>query len=280
MGKQSRRRKAQTSVRAELTQTEAHDFLRTVRDDLTLLRKLNFARPLRSEVRVASAILRRLLYELMLHNAWSLCKLPAEPRFRSIDLDSMLSSVDRKYIHYAYAGGATTEGAQHSGHVLLVVPKAEVESEGQDAVLERVSASMRPTEKRDFTLTEFCKSTCVASGSAGISRIEMVRYVANKLGGVHWDNRRGAWTHPAGSRHRLLEEAHLIVGRLPAALYEVLSIAQAVAESSDTSRLMETIDAIASEEEGAMNVLKFRESRVGKYADMTFNSKAVPSDGA
>lgn len=108
----------------------------------------------------------------------------------------------------------------------------------------------------------------------------MVRYVANKLGGVHWDSRRGAWTHPAASRHRLLDEAHLIVGRLPAPLYEVLSIAQAVAESSDVSRLMEAILAIAPEEDGAMNVLRFREGRVGKYADMTFNSKVVSSEGA
>jgi len=280
MGKRSRGKKAQASVRVELTHAEAHDFLRTVRDDLALLQKLNFARPLRSEVRVASAILRRLLYELMLHNAWSLSELPDEPRFRAVDLDSVLSSVDRKYIHYAYAGGATTEGAQHSGHVLLVVPKAELEPEGQDAVVKRVTALMRPAQKRDFALTEFCESTCVASGGAGVSRIEMVRYVANKLGGVHWDNRRGAWTHPASSRYRLLDEAHLIVGRLPAPLYELLSIAQAVAESSDTSRLMEAIDTTAPEEEGAMNVLKFREGRVGKYADMTFNAQAVLSDGA
>jgi hypothetical protein len=280
MGKQSRRKKTSPPVRHELTETEAHDFLRTVKDDLALLQKLDFARPLRSEIRVASAILRRLLHELMFLNAWSLAKLPDEPRFSAVDLDSALNSVDRKYIHYAYAGGATTEGAQHSGYILLVVPKAEVESEGQEAVLKRVTASIRPIGKRDFTLTEFCESTCVASGSAGISRVGMVRYVANKLGGVHWDNQRGAWTDPIGSRHRLLDEAHLIVGRLPAPLYEVLSIAQVVAESADTLRLIQAIDSIAPEEEGAMNVLKFREGRIGKYADMTFNASAVPPSEA
>lgn len=279
MGKQSRHKRARSAGRVELTQPEVNDFLRTVRDDIALLRKLDFARPLRSEVRVASGILRRLLHEQMLANAWSLSNLPDEPRFNAVDLDSMLRTVDRKYIHYAYAGGATTEGAQHSGHVLLVVPKAEVESEGQEAVLKRVTASMQPAGTRQFPLTEFCDSTCVASGNAAISRIGMIRYVANKLGGVHWDNQRGAWTDPVGSRHRLLDEAHLIVGRLPAPLYELLSIAQAVAESSDSLRLMQAIDNIAPEEEGATNVLKFREGRAGRYADMAFNSSAAPQDG-
>jgi len=216
----------------------------------------------------------------MLINAWRLAGLPDEPHLTAVDLDSMLRSVDRKYIHYAYAGGATTEGAQHIGYVLLVIPKAEVESEGQDAVLKRVSASMSPAERRDFALSEFCTSTCVASGNAGVSRIGMVRYVANKLGGVHWDNQRGAWTDPVGSRHRLLDEEHLIVGRLPAPLYETLSIAQAIAESTDTARLIQAIEVIAPEEEGATHVLKFREGRSGKYADMTFNTNADVPNGA
>lgn len=280
MGKQSRRKRTRTSMRIELSQPEVNDFLRTVHDDLVLLRKLDFKRPLRSEVRFASAILRRLLHELMLFNAWSLAGLPDEPRFTAVDLDSMLRSIDRKYIHYAYAGGASTEGARHTGHVLLVIPKAEVETEGQDAVVKRVSASMKPAQRRDFALSEFCTSTCVASGHVGVSRIGLVRYVANKLGGVHWDNERGAWTDPVGSRHRLLDEAHLIVGRLPAPLYETLSIAQAIAESADTTRLIQAIEAIAPEEEGAANVLKFREGRAGKYANLTFNASAEPPTGA
>lgn len=280
MGRQSRRKPPREKRRIELSRAERDNFLRTVHDDLALLRKLDFARPLRSEVRVASAILRRLLHELMLINAWRLADLADEPRLTAIDLDSMLRSVDRKYIHYAYAGGATTEGAKHSGYFLLVVPEAEVKAEGRDAVLNRISTSITPPAERDLSLSEFCASTCVASGHAGVSRVGMVRYVANKLGGVHWDNQRGSWTDPIGSRQRLLDEAHLIVGRLPAPLYETLSIAQAVAESADTVRLMKAIDAIAPEDEGATDVLKFREGRLGKYTDMTFNARADPPDGA
>lgn len=276
MGKKSRLKMTSSETRITLTQEEALDFLRTVRDDLALLRRLNFARPLRSEVRVASSILRRLLHEMMLPNAWQLCGLEGEPSFTAVDLDSTLKSVDRKYIHYAYAGGAKTAGAQHDGYTMLVIPKAELEAEGQQAVTMRISASMRQPERRLFSFSEFCTSTSVASGHAGISRLGLVRYVANKLGGVHWDNCRGNWTDPVGSRHRLLDEAHIIVGRLPAPLYEVLSIAEAIAESEDITRLLEKIEAVAPEDEGGTDVIRFREGRIGKYADMTFNT---PQDG-
>ena len=71
----------------------------------------------------------------------------------------------------------------------------------------------------------------------------------------------------------LLDEAHLMVARLAAPLYEVISIAQALAESDDCSRLMEHIDVVAPENERAVNILSFREGRIGKYADMTFSPK-------
>ena len=278
MGKHSKRDKVRKEVKIELIQDEVHDFLRTVKDDLLLLRKLDFKRPLRSEVRVASSILRRLLHELMLLNAWRLCSLPDEPRFTAVDLDAMLACVDVKYIHYGYAGGATTDGAQHRGYVLFEIPKAEVDAEGKDAATQRVTAKMGTPDTRQFPLSEFCTSSCVASGAGRVSRVAVVCYVANKLGGVHWDKRRSEWTDPVGSRQRLLDEAHLIVGRLSAPLYETLSIAQAVAESDDVTRLIDVIDTIAPEEEGSISVLKFREGRSGKYANMAFNARAAPED--
>jgi hypothetical protein len=108
-------------------------------------------------------------------------------------------------------------------------------------------------------LEAFCNSPSVVSGSAGVSRLGVVRYVANKLGGVHWDNQRGTWADPVGARHRLLDEAHLIVGRLPGVLYEIVSIAEAVATSEDTLRFIEKVKEIAPEDEGDAKVIRFRE---------------------
>jgi hypothetical protein len=276
MAKRKRRRVRPTERRIELTAAEVAEFLRSVRDDIEFLRSINFRRPSRTEVRVASGILRRLLADEMLEGARQLTGREAPIKITATDLAAMLAEIPSRYIHYAYAGGADTEGPQHTGYVLLVVPKEEVEVDGQDAVLSRINKKFAPGQEREFTLSEFCESPSVVSGSAAVSRLGVVRYVANKLGGVHWDNSRGAWSDPVGGRHRLLDEGHLIVGRLSGALYEVLSIAEAVARSPDIIALSEKIRTVAPEEERAPNILSFREGRIGRYADMTFN----PADQA
>jgi len=209
----------------------------------------------------------------MLQTAWVLAGFDREPKFSVVDLRQIVAELPPHYIHYAYAGGATTQGAHHNGHVLLVVPKAEAEAEGVEAVTRRIQQLIKPSVKRDFPLSEFCESPAVISGAASVSRLGVVRYVANKLGGVHWDNRRGEWSDPVGSRHRLLDEGHLVVGRLPAPLYEVISIAQAIALSGDMAEFIARVAQVAPEDERAENVLSFREGRTGKYADMTFNTQ-------
>lgn len=263
----------------KLTEVQAQEFARIVRDDLVFLQSLNYRTPSRTEVRIASSILRRLLHEEMLFVAWQIAGLESQPVVQAIDLQAVLADVPARYIHYAYAGGAKTEGANHRGYVLLVVPRAEAEAEGHEAVSQRVSKLFKPGVMGDFPLTEFVNSPALISGEASVSRLQVVRYVANKLGGVHWDNRRGQWTDVVGSRHRLLDEDHVLVGRLSGALYEVLSIAQAIATSADIARLIERVVEIAPEPEYDANVLKFREGRIGKYADMTFTPKPTTENG-
>ncbi len=65
-----------------------------------------------------------------------------------------------------------------------------------------------------------------------------------------------------------------MVGRLPAPLYEVVSIAQAIATCNDTGRFIERVAAVAPEQERGLDVLSFREGRIGKYADITFGPVA------
>jgi hypothetical protein len=137
---------------------------------------------------------------------------------------------------------------------------------------------LHPGIIRPFPFPEFCASPAVLAGAASISRLELIRYVANKIGGVHWDPRRTDWTDPLGGRYRFLDEGHLIVGRLPAPLYEIVSIVQCVSESGDTIKLIERIGTTAPEEEGSASVIRFREGRTGRYNDMTFNSCVSNND--
>ena len=278
MGKASKGKQERKKRGVALTQDQANEFLRVVRDDLEFLRSLDFKKPSRATVRIASSILRRLLCDGMYLNGWTMAGLAEEPKFAAVDLAAVLSKVEPRYIHYAYAGGAKTEGAHHTGYALFVIPKAEAEAEGHEAAAKRLSGLLQPGQRRAFTLREFCRSPAVISGGASVSRLGIIRYVANKLGGVHWDSVRGEWTDPVGSRHLLLDEGHLIVGRLPAPLYEVLSIAQAVAASEDTSRFIARVNEVAPEKENAPNVIRFREGRAGSYADMTFNARNEDTD--
>ena len=183
MGKASRRKQDKRQQPTPLSQEEAAEVCRLVRDDLVFLRSLNYSRPSRTEIRVASSILRRLLHEGMYFGAWRIAELEEEPRISAVDLQGVVSGIELRYIHYAYAGGAKTEGAHHKGYVLLVIPRAEAEAEGQDVVLRRVQQRIKPGVTRTFLLQEFCVSPAVISGGASVSRVDVVRYVANKLGG-------------------------------------------------------------------------------------------------
>jgi hypothetical protein len=257
----------------QLTPQEACEFMRTVHDDLAYLQRQDYSAPSRTDVRLASSVLRRLLHEGLLSGAWQAAGLAGQPRVTAIDLDAVLGDTPRRYIHYAYAGGARTSGAHHKGYALMVVPKHEHEAEGADHVMARIQSSMKAGATRAFPLADFCRSPCLVSGDAAVNRLELVRYVANKLGGVHWDNQRQAWAHPTGSRHRLLDEQHLYVGKLSAPLYELVSIAQSVAEATDTTLLMDAIDRVMPEETRNPDTLSFREGRIGRYADMNFASR-------
>lgn len=257
--------------RIELTEADRREFLHIVRDDLRFLQRQDYRAPSRTDVRIASSILRRLLGDGLLEGAWRLAGFHGEPSINAIDLAASLDGIDSRYIHYAYAGGAETAGAHHLGYKLLVIPRDEAGAiEGDEERMRKLAAAGQRITKRDFTLSAFCTSPAVVSGSASVSRLGVVRYVANKLGGVHWDNTRGAWQDPVGGRHRLLDEAHVIVGRLPGPMYEVISIAEAIAKANDVERLLEVIDREAPEEPFSANVIRFREGRTGKYTDMTF----------
>ena len=246
-----------------------------MRDDLRFLTSMDFTNPTRATARVASSIVRRLLADMMFQAAWQFLGLKDAPLIEAYDLGAVIAKIDPKYVHYAYAGGAPTEGASHRNFTLLVVPKDEVDKTNPEATAKRIHSLYGEPKRRTFTLDEFCNSPSVVSGNASVSRLGVVRYVANKLGGVHWDNKRSAWTDPVGSRHRLLDEKHIKVGALPAVHFEVISIAYDLCNSDAARRLLARIDKKAPEPKTQKNLLQFREGRQGQYAEMKFSSKTT-----
>ncbi len=243
------------------------------------LRDLDFSTARRPEVRIASSILRRLLYDGVLMATWNALGFSGQPSLEAVDLIAVLGKVPRRYVHYAYAGGAKLPGANHCGYVLFVIPKAEHEARGGPEVFVReLQGKLAPGSTKVFPLDQFCVSPCAISGDNSVSRLELVRYVANKLGGVHLDAGRASWSDPLGAQQRFLDETHIRVGRFPAPYYEIISIAQNVARSDDTARIIDTAEREFPEEAAPDNILSFREGRGGSYANMTFAPKALEPD--
>ena len=249
---------------------EIPDLLQLVRDELNYLQGKVRTDVSRTEVRIISGILRKLLYDGLLYATWKAMRQESEPKIEFVDLQAVLRDTPREYVHYAYAGGAHLPGANHSGWVLYVFPKDVHEANGTpEGLAQEVAERLHPGVKTFRTLHEFMASHCVESGTFGVSRIELVRYVSNKLGGVHLDKGRAAWEDPLGSAYRLLDEEHIVVGKRLGAHYEIMSIAEDLCGSADLKSLVDKIDEEFPAAELDENVIRIREGRIGPYADFT-----------
>jgi hypothetical protein len=70
-------------TRSEVAQNKRkvalHELVRIVAEDLVFLRSLDFSAARRTEVRIASSIFRRLLYDGVLGAAWQVLGIPGKP---------------------------------------------------------------------------------------------------------------------------------------------------------------------------------------------------------
>ncbi len=91
-------------------------------------------------------------------------------------------------------------------------------------------------------LDEYMASTCIVVDGTAVSRRHVVKFVANRLGGAHFD--------PRGKKSRKREEEEeerlfdlmdraVHVVRLPLVYYELLSIGQSLVNSEDIKRLLQ-----------------------------------------
>ncbi|WP_170436609.1 hypothetical protein [Ruegeria arenilitoris] len=251
---------------------QLNGFISNVLEDLEFIESTWTEQPTRTIARVYASILRRLIVDRMYEATWTFLGMPEEPSISAVDLDASIASVDSKFIHYAYAGGAPTKPASHCSYALFVVPGAGLSEMQKKEKIKELTSQLSPS-KRSFPISEFYASSSVMTGSVRVSREGIIRYVANKLGGVHWDNRRGKWIEPIGGRHRFLDEQHMYVGPLSAPLYEIVSISYALISSEATKQLMDAAKRRLPLETRAWDEISFREGRAGKYAQMNYGKK-------
>jgi len=96
-------------------------------------------------------------------------------------------------------------------------------------------------------LTQYLRSPAAVVASVAASRTDVIRYVANKLGGAHFDPDR---SRGGDDRLALLDNALAAIAPdtglgINNVYAELLSIAQTLGESADAARFRSSFDAVA-----------------------------------
>jgi hypothetical protein len=178
------------------------------------------------KLRRESVVLRRLLLEQEYGRAWRLIGLPKQPMVRATSLEAFLGDVNRTYVSYAFAplaqrievqGGQITlrspspsEGdlmiavpgyTEGVGVAMLVVPRAEVEAQGEETLANAIAQQLGGQRKWEtLWLSDLLRSPSALISGTTISRADIVGYVANRLGGAH-----------GGSKHPVKKEQKWIL---------------------------------------------------------------------
>jgi hypothetical protein len=204
---------------------EAFERIRITAEDLLFLRREWDQDVSDASLRRSSPILRRLLVESSLQRAWRDLGLDRQPAIRATSLEVKIRNFVLQKISFAQAGGA-----KHCGVVVDTLIEYGCYLPPEQA--SKVFGSDEPV--RDFSLRKFAEGACMVVKGEVISRNTLVKYVANKLGGVHFDMSRGNGKEEE-SKFRLLDEvrAERTTMDKPAIYFEYLAIGQAVINSPD-----------------------------------------------
>ena len=262
---------SKTQVRSAVTvDPEELEDARVVAEDLQYLMDEWVPRLDRAALRRDSPMLRRLLVQGQYGRAWRTLGLPGEPYISAPSFDAMLGEADRRFIQSAFAppgqtvretvlrtGGKIELGVVQDipagavavvvagypegiGSVLAAIPQetAGQESSPDAAVQKYIGAHVGQRLIRGQSLSAYLASPAALITGVVITRKDVITYVANKLGGAHFDPSRGG---AAGQHLALLDRplANLNFGEISnfTAIYaELLSVAEYLAESGDAAR--------------------------------------------
>ena len=213
--------------------TSSNPLIDNVVSDLNYLRR-ELSPPVGEHaVRRASAILRRLLVDGELGGAWRAAGSQKEPQLTARSLNRFLTQNASNWIRFASAGKAE----------YLPLPPPQQRQPGEPPApgggLRLVSAVWCPDElpnqasliaEETLYLTAFMSAPCLVVWGVQVSRRALVKYVANKLGGVHFDPTRG--TTDEDELFKVLDQVKEPTD-MNAIYYELLSIGQALLTSRD-----------------------------------------------
>ena len=213
----------------QLSPQEAQ-LLRVVASDLRFLREEWDQDVSDDTLRRTSTVLRRMLSESDILRAWKAAGLGPQPKIHAPSLTPLFKVLPPHAIAIAMAGGAQVQGAIIQGYVSTQVPPSpELEA--------RITSAT--TKTQDYRLSDFPGSPSIVVKGSIIKRHQVITYVANKLGGAHFDTSRGHKEHE--QFYSLLDFAASATHFMdkPLVYFELLSIGQALVACSELSRIEE-----------------------------------------
>ena len=176
-------------------------------------------------LRRGSAQLRILLVDGMLQRAWKAAGFDREPTVIAPCLETFLDRKDSHKIWRAFAGGGNYEGIYAAFGIL---------QEGSGPV--SAPEGSNPIEY-PFGLRKFTESCGIYAEKRKIKRREIIKYVANKLGGTHLDSDRSDPTY--GTLDKVFDTFN-VMGK-KTVYFELLSIGQLLARSPDIKKFIEKV---------------------------------------
>jgi hypothetical protein len=248
-----------------------------------------------TEVRLAAGVMRRLFVDDQISLVWRSLAPPRGYKLavEGADIDATLKNWPAGWVRYAWAGGATTSLAHHKGLFLAAVPKAKWEPYGSETAFFEANPLPHRIERRLMATSEWLRGTAVAiqtgAGLVRISREAVLKYIANRKGGVHFNPDREP---PAADNKKrmarrqiewnLLDHGLLRVGHLSGPEYEVNSMVHAIATSAWAANLAQIARRTAPEDfEGNPDELKMwtglKEADGTGWATTTFAPKTPPA---
>jgi hypothetical protein len=195
------------------------ELVTTVASDLRFLASTWGTQVDDDSLRRGSAQLRVLLVDGALQRAWKALGFDREPIIKGPQLEPFLNvNAD---IEFALAGGGNYEGVQGAFAIF---------NKGSMPAIDPPNADLEYA----FGLKRFGESCSMFVNGLRVSRRDVVKYVANKLGGAHLDFSR---TEEKSAALRSMEARFKYFGK-NAVYFELLSIGQLIAQSASVQRFL------------------------------------------
>ena len=189
-----------------------------------------------ASLRRTSPVLRSLLVEGKLTFAAKMIK--KDIRVLTPAIHKVYTNSNYKQMKFWQAGGAKYKGMQIQAASMI---NRALSSQEIKANYERTKGVMG--KNYPVKLSAFMKQTSIVVNGNSVNREEVVKYVANKLGGAHYDRSRKENNSKPGlsldDKYILLDSVHdgTMIADKNAIYYELLSIGQRLVNSRDIRQL-------------------------------------------